>query len=164
MFNRPRSHPKTGWSLIANMLSDLNLSQMLVGYLYLFSQVVKAEDSVTRSFYLDGTKINSEPQSVCIEATPGCLLTVKPHSYAGKVESFAVQQTCGESSFMNLQGRASLGNQIKDATFFGQKLCAKKLTNNITYEPVNTQFRYNTDYTVDLSLDDRVKVTYQKRF
>lgn len=45
--------------------------------------------------------------------------------------------------------------------FNGKELCNGTLTNTVLKDPINSRYRHNTDYSVNLEKEDRVDVTYR---
>lgn len=152
MINGHRKHQRTCWSIITN-------------YLYLFSLVqgasANAQDSLTKTYYLKGNGKIREPSSICINAAPGCLLSVKGFFSGNKLAGFDVERQCDESDEVTYLGRESLGNQLGMRLFHGTQICNETLTNKVLKDPISSRYRHNTDYSVNLGQEDRVELTYR---
>ncbi len=159
--SRSRSSQKTCWSVMANFFSNLTPSKLLVGYLYVSSYVLgnvaKAQSTETGTYYLGGNRHSTEPSTVCKNATPGCVLSVRGLFSNKSLQGFDVQQQCDDPQY---HGRGSVATQIRTGLFHGNKLCDAKLTNTVADSKLDTSFRHNTDYTVGFVADDSVELTY----
>ncbi len=165
MFNRPQKHRRTCWSIVTNLLSEASPSKLLLGYLYVsglaLNSFANAQNVVAKTYYLRGNREMQEPSSICASAAPGCILSAKGIFSDGKLNGFKVSQQCDESDEVTYVGRASLANQLKMGLFHGEQLCDATLTNTVLKDPINSRFRHNTDYSVNLEKEDRVELTYR---
>lgn len=164
MINRPKQ--KTCWSVMANFFSGLSPSRLLIGYLYISGYVLNnlASAQSTETYYTRENRLSTEPSTACLKAAPGCVLSVKGMFSKGSLDQFSVKQECEATEGAVLHGRASLGTQLRHGLFHGNSLCDKTLTNKVLTDPIHSEYRHNTDYSVKFDKDDRVEVTHKPLF